>query len=389
MRNAQSRREQALRGVEAAFNSAILAMHRAAQGEISWQEVGQRIVRAMGTRTILFYILGATGEVEVLSNPGFEALDMRAYEMHYVADDLWAREIHRFPENTVRIMQELVSPETWEMAPINNEWVRPNGIDCFWGLGTKYRIDDRSNLILGIHRPHGEAEMGPGDVNNLTRVMEHLRLAVRTAGMLRSGQSKPDISTAILDVLDLGMVVIDRRGRIESMNPIAEDMLQNQDGLRIAAGGYLTTQLLEDEARLRSLIDEVTGAAAVTVAKSEAKTLVQRKSSQIPLRVSGAPLPRTDSARATGEARALIIIDDPIRQLAGAAPALQKHFRLTPAEARLAAQVASGMSVVEAARRQGVSHNTTRAQMRAVFEKMGIHRQSELAAIVNGIRGIG
>ena len=57
-------------------------------------------------------------------------------------------------------------------------------------------------------------------------------------------------------------------------------------------------------------------------------------------------------------------------------------FELTPAEARVAAQLARGLSAVEIAAGRGVSTQTIRAQIRAVFEKMGIKRQSDLIRLL-------
>jgi DNA-binding CsgD family transcriptional regulator len=57
---------------------------------------------------------------------------------------------------------------------------------------------------------------------------------------------------------------------------------------------------------------------------------------------------------------------------------VRESFGLTAAEIRLAAQLAEGLSLKEAAEELGVSVNTLRNQLRAVFDKMGLNRQSEL-----------
>lgn len=61
---------------------------------------------------------------------------------------------------------------------------------------------------------------------------------------------------------------------------------------------------------------------------------------------------------------------------------LKSDFGLTPAEARLAAILKDGGSLAEAAEAIGVSVNTVRNQLRAVFEKMGLRRQSELVRAI-------
>ena len=55
-------------------------------------------------------------------------------------------------------------------------------------------------------------------------------------------------------------------------------------------------------------------------------------------------------------------------------------FDLTPAEARVARGVAEGLDLDALARARGVSVQTVRAQLKAVFRKTGTSRQNELAA---------
>ncbi|MBV8837183.1 MAG: helix-turn-helix transcriptional regulator [Alphaproteobacteria bacterium] len=69
----------------------------------------------------------------------------------------------------------------------------------------------------------------------------------------------------------------------------------------------------------------------------------------------------------------------------GASPSeamLQQAFDLTPAEARLAAQIATGRSLPDIARAEGGSHETLRSQLKAVFAKTGTARQAELAVLL-------
>ena len=57
---------------------------------------------------------------------------------------------------------------------------------------------------------------------------------------------------------------------------------------------------------------------------------------------------------------------------------VRESFGLTPAETRLAARLKDGLTLKEAADELSVSVNTVRNQLRAVFDKMGLNRQSEL-----------
>lgn len=57
---------------------------------------------------------------------------------------------------------------------------------------------------------------------------------------------------------------------------------------------------------------------------------------------------------------------------------IRESFGLTPAETRLAARLKDGLTLKESAEDLNVSLNTVRNQLRAVFDKMGLNRQSDL-----------
>lgn len=75
-------------------------------------------------------------------------------------------------------------------------------------------------------------------------------------------------------------------------------------------------------------------------------------------------------------AHVLLFPGEPTHRLA--LDVVQKGFGLTPAEARLAVRLKDGLSISESAELLGVSVNTARNQLRSIFQKIGVNRQSEL-----------
>ncbi len=61
---------------------------------------------------------------------------------------------------------------------------------------------------------------------------------------------------------------------------------------------------------------------------------------------------------------------------------LARAFGLTPAEVRLCLALAEGLTVTQAADRLGVTRETTRHQLKMVFQKTDTHRQAELVALL-------
>jgi DNA-binding CsgD family transcriptional regulator len=106
-----------------------------------------------------------------------------------------------------------------------------------------------------------------------------------------------------------------------------------------------------------------------------------RRDGKAPLLIRVLPLAAAAHSPFLG-ARALLLLCE-LRAKPAPEPALlARAFGLTLAEARLAALLATGIALEAAAQRLGVSRETARTQLKAVFAKTETHRQSELVALL-------
>ena len=87
-----------------------------------------------------------------------------------------------------------------------------------------------------------------------------------------------------------------------------------------------------------------------------------------------------------GSGSVVLLLTDLTAPLRPEATQLCAAFHLTVAEAKIAAKVASGMGVDGAAASLGLSRETARTQLKAVFAKTNTRRQAELAALVSRLR---
>ncbi|WP_309606395.1 LuxR C-terminal-related transcriptional regulator [Phenylobacterium sp.] len=67
---------------------------------------------------------------------------------------------------------------------------------------------------------------------------------------------------------------------------------------------------------------------------------------------------------------------------------VQQSFGLTEAEVRLARKLREGLSLQQAADNLGVKINTVRNQLRAIFDKMGLQRQSDLVRTLTELSAV-
>lgn len=97
-----------------------------------------------------------------------------------------------------------------------------------------------------------------------------------------------------------------------------------------------------------------------------------------PLIMNAVPVP----VLAEGGPHTVLILIDLATQPKPNQAALERIYRLTTAEAKLAVILGGGATLAEAAERLGVRLATARTQLRAIFDKTHTHRQAELVMLI-------
>jgi len=81
-------------------------------------------------------------------------------------------------------------------------------------------------------------------------------------------------------------------------------------------------------------------------------------------------------------ARAIVLLMNPTADGIPDPSLIRDVLGVTLGEARIAALVGSGLSPKDAAERLGIAEETARSVLKRVFSKVGVSRQSELAAMM-------
>ncbi len=172
---------------------------------------------------------------------------------------------------------------------------------------------------------------------------------------------------AVLAGLATPLFVVDGEGRILTQTRGAVRVLG--DGLADAAGRLIATDAMTG-ARLRRLV----AAAARGEGGLEAERALQvpRPSRRPPYVVRVAPL----------AGAALCAVVDRADRPTPRAEELASLFDLTPAEARVAIEIARGDVPKVVAARLGTSYATVRTQLQRVYDKTGAASQADLVALL-------
>src|SRR5690606_2497091 len=117
---------------------------------------------------------------------------------------------------------------------------------------------------------------------------------------------------------------------------------------------------------------------------------VTRPSGRPKLNLLIRPIPLSECSEGPNRPSAVVFIRDPEHRAPPPIELVQRLFHFTPAEAKLALMLTDGLTLDEVAEALGISKNTARAHLRAIFSKTGVTRQITLVRLLlNSVASIG
>ncbi|KQT55432.1 LuxR family transcriptional regulator [Methylobacterium sp. Leaf456] len=245
-----------------------------------------------------------------------------------------------------------------------------------WHLGTAIAVPNGDTLVVNIERRHVQGAFRRDQAEHLDLYRPHLARAALLAA--RYTQSRYEATVGDLEALGLAAAAVSLRGSLLACNVRFEALMPTlvQDGPGGLAVVHQAAQAQVQDylARTRSAPDTATGASIPIPAEPGRGPAILHL------------VPVSGTARDVfARTACLVVITTAEMDRMPSAGLVQGLFDLTPAEARVARDIARGLGVPEVAVQAGVLDSTVRTQLKAVFAKTGTSRQSELAALLNGI----
>jgi DNA-binding CsgD family transcriptional regulator len=238
-----------------------------------------------------------------------------------------------------------------------------------------------SYAIAGVLRSPTTGPLDPDEIARLAQALNgHLRRAAALHHKLSAARPNGRLLEAAVDHLSVGVLIVNWRGRLLAANRTAQSMLLTGDALT-ERNGILKARHQDDHDQLTRSLAAVTRSKRLWTSNC---IRLSRQSGKPPYLATIAPLTEAvDLNSMGGDRAALIIIHEPDRRdSSDLQNALKQAFGLTPAEAHTAALVGSGLAPQDVADRSGKSVSTVRSELKKVFAKLDVSRQSELAALV-------
>lgn len=283
------------------------------------------------------------------------------------------------PPGEVKCLLELVPEAEWVESELYKVCMEPAGL--YDSLGVDMHVPDEMEAGLRVTRDRQSPRFNDHDKRLMRDIVGHLERAIRLHVRLNKIESERALYAGAVDQLSLATILLDENGAVLSCNRMAEQLLSREPELNIE-DGYLRVGDETTTNELQRLIGSVLaqlqhGGPAVIEAMR-----IRRDGDYSDLGVAVRPVPMNEWSEGRAVPTVAIFISDPDFGAEAPVTVISRLFGFTPTEAQLSLLLAEGLSLDEASQALGISRNTARTHLRAVFNKTGVSRQTLLVRLI-------
>ena len=235
------------------------------------------------------------------------------------------------------------------------------------------------------HRRHRQDDAFDSSDPDIRRILdEHLLQAMQITEKISTINHQQHLLQQAFDRLSDAIFFLGQGNGILIANRAAYALTEAEDGLR-TLNGTLTACNSPTAAKLRELTASI-GMSPPDQARRFEALPIPKPSGGRPLHLLAMPaiasMEEQFGAFLSGKPSVLLVVSDPDRQPAPPEDRVQAIFGLTPAEAKLAAALATGMSTAGYAKEMGITENTARWTLKQVQAKTDCRRQADLVRLL-------
>jgi DNA-binding CsgD family transcriptional regulator/PAS domain-containing protein len=359
-------------------------IYEAAADEQHWPAFLEKLADAMSATatTLIYHDLAAAPRATSITAARMDPYGPRRYVEYYGSFDPYrAAHLTRFsragPE-AIYVGEQLIPKDDLERTEFFNDFSLV--YDIVRHVGAPIAINSSWACNLACHRPAGKQPFGPEDVRLLRHLWPHLQRAIQFHRKFAELEGQQRASLDALDRLSAAVILLDQTGRILLANREAHRIFEQNDGLSARKLELAAARGEQNRELRRAIVDAAKGSRGEGTAGG--MLVVDRPSGKRSYVLLVAPVGRQAFSPDLKTPAAAVFVTDPERQPETAPSALARIFALTAAESRLVELLMQGETVVRAAERLGVSHNTVRTHLQRIYQKTRASHQGDLVRLI-------
>ena len=363
-----------------AFDRILGSLHQSTLDPAHWPQASALIDEACGAVGNVLVVGESTGGQERVRYTGIyrrgqhrHDLEDEYYRVYYPHDERLPR-IQRLADGQVAHVPDLYTPEELKTSFVYNEGLRR--LDGQDALMVRFAAPDGMHIVWSLGDPVASGGWQSAQLELFGRLRPHIRHFVLVRQAL-AGADAPSVDLAgLLDNTRIGVLHLDRGGRLLAANAPAADILRLGEGL-LDKGGTLQAWLPEDNEGLQKLLGR-----ALPVFGSEPPTggsITLRRPSGKVLLLHVSPVGGSEGEDfGARRVAVLVLVIDPANDPRVDPARVSEALGLTAAESRVTALLAEGRPLHEIARLTGYQPGYVRLLLERVCEKLGVSGQAAL-----------
>jgi DNA-binding CsgD family transcriptional regulator len=247
-------------------------------------------------------------------------------------------------------------------------------------LGGHIRTAGGTEGVLGLAFREDEGHAKSEHIKRLSVLLPHIRRAIEIGQQLGIWRNLADVNLEIMNRLTHGVVLLDARQRVMSVNLCAERILGRPSPLCIREG-VLFAHDHGVHRELQSLICQSVASSRASGSFNGGMITMRFHQGSTVIHVVVSPIQITNGTQEVCPPAAAVFLHDPTAMQLDQ-QAMRQGFGLTIAESRLAALLIDGRSLQESSVELGVTLHTVRSQLKCIFAKTGVNGQTDLLRIL-------
>lgn len=365
------------------FDRVMVSLHEAMLDDARWPATAALIDEACGaTGNELVIAEGVGGDVDVLlawfyqGGQRREDLEREYFEVYHSQDERLPR-LRQLPDGRVVKVTDLYTEEELRTSPTYNEMLRRAGTQN--ALNVRMDGPNGCRIIWAIADPVEAGGWSADQIDMVERLSPHIRHFFRIRQALASAEVLGESLAGLLDNTRVGVIHLDRRGRILEANDRARGFLQQGDGL-LDRDGFLHARLQATDADLQRLL---AGALPIFGTGDVGGSIAVRRSpGSLRLALHVSPVGNREAEFGAHRVAALALIAEPGGQPPIDPAVVASVLGLTTAESQVAASLAEGRTIRDIAAATQRQESTVRWFIKQAYNKLGISRQADLVRLV-------
>ena len=372
------------------FDRVLERLYKAALADAEWVSAAALINDMVGTNghSLTYAGVGPEGEPMIHLARFFVGPQRRedheqTYFREYFPRDEAIPRLHGLRDGEMVFKSDLYTDREKKTSAAYNEFrcVNKTQNGLFMGLDGL----DGHGIVLSFGNSTERTGWGYDQIRAIERLAPHLRQFARVRRAMADAKAFGASLADLLEPRRLGIVQLDRRGRILEANDRARNILLKRDGL-YDQGGLLAAGHREENAELQRLLARALPPNGVQGTGGSMK--ITRGKAPMPLVLEIHPVRETGADRGALRLRALVLVIDPAARPRVNPELVATILGLTPSESHVAVALATGQTIAGIADAQDCAESTVRTHLKRVYRKQGIRKQTELVRRVLSLEGL-